>query len=74
MGDFWGAFQRSLFLATLVTLLTVVLSLLAGLAFRKRFRGATAVFYLAVASLIVPSILISLGIGLMFNILGWETA
>jgi putative spermidine/putrescine transport system permease protein len=74
VGDFWGAFQRSLFLAILVTLLTVVLSLLAGLAFRKRFRGATAVFYLAVASLIVPSILISLGIGLMFNILGWETA
>jgi putative spermidine/putrescine transport system permease protein len=74
VGDFWGAFQRSLALATLVTLLTVVLSLLAGLAFRKRFRGATAVFYLAVASLIVPSILISLGIGLMFNILGWETA
>ena len=47
VGDFWGAFQRSLFLATLVTLLTVVLSLLAGLAFRKRFCGATAVFYLA---------------------------
>src|SRR2546430_8313129 len=37
VGDFWGAFQRSLALATLVTLLTVVLSLLAGLAFRKRF-------------------------------------
>jgi putative spermidine/putrescine transport system permease protein len=52
----------------------VVLSLLAGLAFCKRFRSATAVFYLAVASLIVPSILIGLGIGLMFNILGWETA
>lgn len=74
VGDFWGAFQRSLSLAILVTLFTVVLSLLAGLAFRKRFRGATALFYLAVASLIVPSILISLGIGLMFNILGWETA
>jgi putative spermidine/putrescine transport system permease protein len=74
VGDFWGAFQRSLALATLVTLLTVVLSLLAGLAFRKRFRCATAVFYLAVASLIMPSILISLGIGLMFSILGWETA
>jgi putative spermidine/putrescine transport system permease protein len=73
-GGFLGAFQRSLALATLVTLLTVVLLLLAGLAFRKRFRGATAVFYLAVASLIVPSILISLGIGLMLNILGWETA
>jgi putative spermidine/putrescine transport system permease protein len=74
VGDFWGAFQRSLALAALVMVLTVLLSLLAGLAFRKRFRGATALFYLAVASLIVPSILISLGIGLIFNILSWETA
>jgi putative spermidine/putrescine transport system permease protein len=73
VGDFWGAFQRSLALATLVMLSTVVLSLLAGLAFRKRFRGDTVLFYIAVANLIVPSILISLGIGLMFDISGWET-
>jgi putative spermidine/putrescine transport system permease protein len=74
VGDFWGAFQRSLMLGLMVMVLTVVLSLLAGLAFRKHFRGSTMIFYLAVASLIVPSILISLGIGLMFNILGWEPA
>jgi putative spermidine/putrescine transport system permease protein len=72
VGDFWGAFQRSLLLGLMVMVLTVLLSLLAGLAFRKRFLGSTMIFYLAVASLIVPSILISLGIGLMFNILGWE--
>jgi putative spermidine/putrescine transport system permease protein len=74
VGDFWGAFQRSLALAMLVMASTVLLSLPAGLAFRKRFRAATALFYLAVASLIVPSILIGLAIGLMFDILGWETA
>jgi putative spermidine/putrescine transport system permease protein len=74
VGDFWGAFQRSLMLGLMVMVLTVFLSLLAGLAFRKRFLGSTMIFYLAVASLIVPSILISLGIGLMFNILGWEPA
>jgi putative spermidine/putrescine transport system permease protein len=74
VGDFWGAFQRSLMLGLMVMVLTVLLSLLAGLAFRKRFLGSTMIFYLAVASLIVPSILISLGIGLMFNILGWEPA
>src|SRR3546814_19565729 len=31
-------------------------------------------FYLAIASLIVPSILVSLGIGLQFRIIGWDTA
>jgi putative spermidine/putrescine transport system permease protein len=74
VGDFWGAFKRSLALGLMVMGITVLFSLLAGLAFRKRFRGATAVFYLAVASLIVPSILTSLGNSLLFNILGWETA
>jgi putative spermidine/putrescine transport system permease protein len=49
---------------------TVVVSLLAGLAFRQKFRGATALFYLSVASLVVPSIVISLGIGVVFQQLG----
>jgi len=49
--------------------LTVVLSLLAGLAFRKRFRGATVLFYVTVASLIVPSIVVSLGIALEFRLI-----
>ena len=31
-------------------------------------------FYLAVASLVVPSILISLGIGVLFQLLGWDAA
>ncbi len=68
VGDFGGSFTRSIALACIVTGLTVAIALLAGLAFRRRFAGATALFYLTVASLIMPSILISLGIGLMFNI------
>ena len=68
VGDFGGSFARSIALACMVTGLTVAISLLAGLAFRRRFFGATALFYLVVASLIMPSILVSLGIGLMFNI------
>jgi len=68
VGDFGGSFLRSLMLGLMVMAVTVVVSLLAGLAFRKRFRGSTPLFYLAVASLIVPSILISLGIGLGFQI------
>ncbi len=70
VGDFGGSFLRSLILGLLVMVSTVVVSLLAGLAFRRRFRGSGVLFYLAVASLIVPSILISLGIGLAFQIAG----
>ncbi|MBN9022789.1 MAG: ABC transporter permease, partial [Rhizobiales bacterium] len=56
VGDFGGSFLRSLILGVMVMAATVVVSLLAGLAFRRRFRGSTFLFYLAVASLIVPSI------------------
>lgn len=72
VGDFGGSFRRSIALGLIVMVLTVLFSLLAGFAFRRRFRGSGALFYLAVASLIVPSILVSLGIGLLFNILGIE--
>jgi putative spermidine/putrescine transport system permease protein len=72
VGDFGGSFRRSIALALVVMMATVLFSLLAGFAFRRRFRGSDALFYLAVASLIVPSILVSLGIGLLFNILGLE--
>ena len=74
VGDFGGAFRRSIALGLMVMVLTVLFSVLAGFAFRRRFRGSGALFYLAVASLIVPSILVSLGIGLFFNILGLEPA
>ena len=72
VGDFGGSFRRSIALGLMVMVLTVLFSVLAGFAFRRRFRGSGALFYLAIASLIVPSILVSLGIGLFFNILGLE--
>ena len=74
VGDFGGSFRRSLTLGVMVMAVTVVVSLAAGLAFRRRFRGSTALFYTTVASLIVPSILISLGIGLGFQIAGIRPA
>ncbi len=70
VGDFGGSFARSLLLGLMVMAVTVVVALLAGLAFRRRFKGASFIFYLTVASLIVPSILVSLGIGLLFRIAG----
>jgi len=70
VGDFGASFRRSLTLGVMVMLVTVVVSLLAGLAFRRKFFGATPLFYLAIASLVVPSIIISLGIGVMFQQIG----
>lgn len=74
VGDFGGSFRRSSMLGLMVMVVTVVVSLLAGLAFRRRFAGSTALFYLAVASLVVPSIIISLGIGVVFQQLGLQPA
>jgi len=67
--DIAAAFRRSLALGAAVMLFTVLLSMLAGLAFRKKLRGGDALFYVAVASLIMPSIIVSLGIGLQFRLL-----
>lgn len=67
--DIGAAFRRSLMLGGVVMAFTVVLSVLAGLAFRKRLRGGDALFYVSVASLIVPSIIVSLGIGLQFRLI-----
>ena len=67
--DIGASFRRSIKLGILVMFLTVVLSLSAGLAFRKKFFGSDLLFYTTVASLIVPSIVLSLGIALEFRII-----
>lgn len=78
VGDIWGAFRRSFALGLMVMVTTVVVSVMAGLAFRKRFRGSGLLFYAAITSLVIPSILISLGVGLIFSQLGlkihWATS
>jgi len=72
VGDIWGAFRRSFALGLMVMVTTVVVSVMAGLAFRKRFPGSGLLFYAAITSLVIPSILISLGVGLIFNQLGFK--
>jgi putative spermidine/putrescine transport system permease protein len=67
--DIWSAFGRSIRLGFVVMVLTVILSLMAGMAFRRKFMLAGALFYATVSSLIVPSIVISLGVALEFRIL-----
>jgi putative spermidine/putrescine transport system permease protein len=69
-GQFWPALVRSLALAIVVAIATLAISFLAGLAFRRNFRGATTLFYLTIASLVTPSILVSLGIGVLYSVLG----
>lgn len=73
VGNFGEAIIRSFALGLSVMITTVVVSFLAGLAFRKRFAGSSFLFYLTLTSLIIPSILVSLGIGLMFDRMGWES-
>ncbi|WP_315782600.1 MULTISPECIES: ABC transporter permease [unclassified Bradyrhizobium] len=67
--DIGAAFKRSLALGLVVMVITVVLSVAAGMAFRKPFRGASILFYTAIASLIMPSIITSLGIALEFRLI-----
>lgn len=72
-GDFAGSFTRSILLALLVMVLTVVFSVMAGFAFRQRFFGSTAIFYMAIASLVMPGLFLSLGIGLIFRVVDFPT-
>ena len=67
--DIGSAFRRSLVLGFIVMILTVTLSVAAGLAFRRRFRGSELLFLTTIASLIVPSIVLSLGVALEFRLI-----
>ncbi len=67
--DIAAALKRSLMLGLVVMTLTMFMSVLAGLAFRKKLKGGNALFYITVASLIMPSIIVSLGIGLQFRLI-----
>lgn len=77
-GDVKGSFDRSIKLAVLVTILTVVISFLAGLGFRRRFAGDAVVFYMMIGSLVAPGLVLGLGTGLLFQALGlnasWYTS
>ena len=73
-GDVVGAFNRSLPLALLAMILTVLISVAAGFGFRKRFRGSSVIFYMAIASLIVPGLVLSIGTLVTFRYLGLPAA
>lgn len=73
-GDVKGGFGRSIVLAILVTVLTVVGSFMAGLAFRNRFKGDGIVFYLMIGSLVAPGLVLGIGVGLLFQYLGLQAS
>ena len=68
------SFQRSVGLAALVSCITVVFAVAAGLGFRRPFWGSGFVFYMAVASLVMPGLLVGFGIGLGFRFLGLQAS
>jgi putative spermidine/putrescine transport system permease protein len=67
VGDIWGSFRRSFALGLMVMVTTVVVSVMGGLAFRRKFTGSGLLFYLVITALVIPSILVSLGVGLVFT-------
>ena len=72
--DIAGAVSRSIPLALMVMVITVVFSVAAGLGFRRRVRGSNAVFYSVIVSLTAPGYILGIGIGLMFSLFGWQTS
>ncbi len=73
IGDVPQSLARSFILALAVAVLTVVLSISAGLGFRRRFPGSGLLFYLAIASLIMPGLLVGFGIAIGAQLLGVTT-
>ena len=74
VGDIPSAFVRSLEMAVVAALLTAAICVSAGMGFRRRFPGAAVLFYVAIASLVMPSLFVGFGIALGFKELGWRTA
>jgi putative spermidine/putrescine transport system permease protein len=72
-GDIAGAVSRSIPLALVVMLITVVFSIAAGLGLRREVKGGSAIFYAVIVSLTAPGYILGIGIGLMFGLLGWPT-
>src|ERR1700684_4631172 len=61
VGDIKSSLVRSLILAVIVMVITAIFSTMLAMAFRKKFRGSGALFYMVMAGLMVPRTLLSLG-------------
>jgi putative spermidine/putrescine transport system permease protein len=61
---------KSLWLSAIVAVITAVLSLTLGMAFRRQFRGSGILFYAILLSLMTPGLLLSLGLSFLLYYLG----
>lgn len=68
------AFFRSITLAIITMLIATPLFTLAGLAYRRRFKGDEFIFYLITIGIIMPGITHSLGVLVFYNTLGIKTS
>jgi putative spermidine/putrescine transport system permease protein len=68
--DIVGALSRSIELALVTMIVSTLLFTLAGLAYRRRFKGDEFLFYLITIGIIMPGITYSLGMALFYKYLG----
>lgn len=74
VGDIHNSFWRSMRMCLIVSVLTMLIAVAAGISFRRRYPGANFVFYSAIASMVVPGIFVGFGIALTLNLLGMRSA
>ena len=73
VGDLGSSFWRSMRLCLMVSVLTTLLAVTAGLSYRRKFPGSSVVFYTAIASMIMPGIFIGLGIAIFCALFGIQS-
>ena len=61
---------KSLWLSAIVAVITAILSLTLGMAFRRAFRGSGLLFYAILLSLMTPGLLLSLGLSFLLYYIG----
>ncbi len=74
VGDLQGALVRSLILAVIVMVITAVFSTMLAMAFRRPFFGSHGLFYVILAGLMVPGVLLSLGLATLMRQIGIPAA
>lgn len=69
-----GASLTSLYLALVTGAVVVLLSLGLSMAFRRRFRGDSSLFFLILLCLMAPGFLLAFGTALFWNTMGFSTS
>jgi len=73
VGDIHSSFWRSMRMCLIVSVLTMLIAVAAGISFRRKYPGANFVFYSAISSMVVPGIFVGFGIALTLNMIGMRS-